>query len=1183
MNTPRIQLYFSHAVELLATKLAHEVSREQRQNGVFVQPSIVVPNANMQRYLQLQLASHNGVCANVAFPFLETGLMQFINQITGRQSTQLTQNNLAWSVWRKLTMDNWREMPEYRPLNRYLPTTDGDQLASAKRWQLSQRLAKLLLDYESQRPEMIIDWLAGKLRFAGSQDVHLRETELLQKTLYLSLARQEAGDARTLFQAMLELAEHPPSPGGQAIHVFTPSRLSQLHRKILNLLARHHTVHIYQLNVCAEYWEDVQTPAEARWLAAGLSQFRRIEPLVTDQQGLTLSKQDVAEQFTELPPMDDENPLLSAWGKPGREALKLFSELEEEAVYCEVHFAEQWLREEGQQSDSLLHAIQRQVMHRRHETRVVKDPSALMSLQLANAPTIEREVAAVYQSIVSNLQHNPKLNLSDVAVLVTDMNQYRFVIEQVFEEHNKRLGLHIPYAIVDSTVATESRYADAVTDLFQMLQDDLMRAAVFRWLDNPCVQAANQLSADDWQRWLDLSTQLGIYGGYQQLYHQDNVHHPEPFTWEQGLSRLRLALAVDLPDEAAAFPLTAEQLGQLTELIDTLYGWHVRFRKPMSTVQWQKQLSVMFEQLITVPEELAQEQVVQMALFDSLHKLAEAEPELILNWADIRQFIDQELKQIPAGKGHYLTGGVVCAALQPMRPIPFKITYVLGLSDTHFPGRVSKETLDLTHRSRRIGDINTIETNQYLFLETLMCTRERLYLSYVGKNLLKDEDISPSPVLLTLQKYATELLHREELDLAELPVHELPLLATHSGIFGQNGLPWPDIMVNFTSPKSQDGEAVVQCDKEVTTDLADAPEVVDVSLKELADYLQNPQRALLTKKGVLPAHPEDESQVEHEPFEWPPLKKHELFCEALALWFAAEQNASFAETLKSVYQQMLLHSSAPVEPFAQLESLTSHEDQLVAIKTEVAEVRPLGDVVLGDAPSQQSPGLQLPAIELSVSGGRVVRLHGLARQVYMSEAGLSHQLVFSSQKNISEWNDKLLQPFLHWCCWQLSDHPVAPDHQVLVLGADKTTGCTLKVVTNEAISFGQRTTIAQYLKTLVEDYLAEVDGFLPAAHLPAMTVNYKAKQAQDVPFLGSKSKSSSISYLAYLLDNLNREDRDQLSQTYQSAIQWREYENVLQLVECQPMNDYLKAYRQRFLPLYYMLKGVAPDQARRPG
>ena len=119
-------------------------------------------------------------------------------------------------------------------------------------------------------------------------------------------------------------------------------------------------------------------------------------------------------------------------------------------------------------------------------------------------------------------------------------------------------------------------------------------------------------------------------------------------------------------------------------------------------------------------------------------------------------FVRSHLEGITGGQGDYLTGGVTVSGLMPMRPIPFKIVYVMGMEEGRFPGRTKDSLLDLRIRKRRIGDVNQAERNRYLFLEILISVQKKLYLSYVSRDLQKDRDLVPCSVVHQLQRHVEQ-------------------------------------------------------------------------------------------------------------------------------------------------------------------------------------------------------------------------------------------------------------------------------------------------------------------------------------------------------------------------------------------------------------------------------------------
>ena len=86
-----------------------------------------------------------------------------------------------------------------------------------------------------------------------------------------------------------------------------------------------------------------------------------------------------------------------------------------------------------------------------------------------------------------------------------------------------------------------------------------------------------------------------------------------------------------------------------------------------------------------------------------------------------------------------------------MRSIPFRVIFIAGLGEKDFPAADRKNHLDLRQARRRAGDVSPREQDNYMFLETLLSAREKLYLSYVSRNALTGDRLEPSSVILELQ------------------------------------------------------------------------------------------------------------------------------------------------------------------------------------------------------------------------------------------------------------------------------------------------------------------------------------------------------------------------------------------------------------------------------------------------
>ncbi|MFU8802278.1 MAG: hypothetical protein ACNA8W_00575, partial [Bradymonadaceae bacterium] len=114
-------------------------------------------------------------------------------------------------------------------------------------------------------------------------------------------------------------------------------------------------------------------------------------------------------------------------------------------------------------------------------------------------------------------------------------------------------------------------------------------------------------------------------------------------------------------------------------------------------------------------------------------------------------FARAKLETLEGRRGQYLADGVVVSSFLPMRPIPFKVVFITGMGEGKFPAPERLNPLDLRQVKWKEGDVRHREQEKYMFLETLISTRERLYLSWVSRDARTGESLMPSSVVRELQ------------------------------------------------------------------------------------------------------------------------------------------------------------------------------------------------------------------------------------------------------------------------------------------------------------------------------------------------------------------------------------------------------------------------------------------------
>jgi exodeoxyribonuclease V gamma subunit len=841
-------LYFSNSPAILLDKL----SLNLEWSDPFRSPHIATPTPAMKRWVQMRLAEKRGIVANVEFMQLERTLWQRLEELDPfrvveerKPARLLDEAGLQLLILGLLRSHPPEEAREY--LERNAPGTGRDLLYSRRLGQLSRKLAGFFREYEYSRVHehghlgLARLWMRGDDCFREylGQDApksvreHLESLERWQKRIYhvlfrLGGLRDVLGDKRGEYRYTLpQYAEmvlgspyRGPKPSGEppAYHLFGLSQISPFHRSLIQRLAdagatqgRPSRFFIYSLNPCAEYWEDVLTPGERlrqQRNLFGRKKFLDWRELGREEKAkLRLPEEKIQEE--ELHLEENENPLLSRWGKPGRENIQLWCQVTQYDFF-------EYFREAG--SRTLLSAIQDSVLHRRgrlpDEERVPQDDT----LQILACPEIHREAETVHQGIVDALLRDPSLRPDDIAVLVPNMDKYRHVLAAVFGRTGEGDPGHVPFNLSDASASSESDYARAVRGLFALARGRFSRKEVFALAANPCFRAApgtgagpDEAALRAWSGW---TAKLNIFHGYDGEDKRSRGYAPDTLhTWTHGLERLVLGTVMEPPSEddprhfqevvpfADGSSPDRELLQGFLAMVQGLYRDLAPLRedRPRPWAEWLGKCESLFEQYLAVPEDQPIEAYVRADLrryLDELRALDDLDALTGLGSAGAPAALPMDLilarlDGLKAGREPHLSGGVNVAGLGALRSLPFRLVYVLGLGEGEFPEEDSASTLDLRRYRRVIGDVDPAGRNRYLFLETLLCASGRLRLSYISRDVQQGKTFQMCSVLNELKDYVEDcvLAPGSAGKPVEYRISQVPLLSRAPSLFPGAGIP----------------------------------------------------------------------------------------------------------------------------------------------------------------------------------------------------------------------------------------------------------------------------------------------------------------------------------------------------------------------------------------------------------
>ncbi len=715
-----LKLYTGNRLELLAELLAKVL--EVPPASPLEPEIIVVQSKGMERWLSLQLAAHFGVCANCRFPFpnalIHEAFRSVLPDLSG--SSLFEPKYAAWKIT-QLLPDHLDE-PGFASLKHYLDHSPRD----LRRLQLASHLAETFDQYVLYRPDLISRWEQGR-------DDHWQA--VLWRDLAKGLEHQHRAALGRAFLERIRQAAPSTFPLPQRISLFGISYLPPFHLQILDGLAQMLEVNLFLLNPCREYWGDIASKREIGRLASRPQHNSR----------------DPAELY-----LDEGNPLLASMGTLGRDFLEVLASFpcEESSVF------------QGPGEESLLACLQSDILNLRDRTRHRSRKTAVLpedrSFEVHSCHSPMREVEVLYDHLLELFEQDPSLLPRDILVMAPAIETYAPFIQAVFDTPEDERK-HLPYAIADRGMRRESQMAEAFLALLDLWDARLTAAEVHGLLESPAIRARFGLADTDLDLIAGWTQEVRIRWGIDE---QDRLRWlPHAFrenTWRAGLDQLLLGYAMPgnghelfcgvLPyDRIEGSEVTV--LGRFAEFAEQLFQLLASLRLPRTLHQWSEALTATLSRFF-LPGDAASREfqavrqvILELTTIQELTNFTEPVDIRVIKW-----HLERQLERQGFGFG-FLTGGVTCCSMLPMRSIPFRVICLLGMDSNSFPRQAKAPDFDLMAKHPRRGDRSPRNDDRYLFLEALISAREKLYISYTGQSARDNSSIPPSVLVSELLDY----------------------------------------------------------------------------------------------------------------------------------------------------------------------------------------------------------------------------------------------------------------------------------------------------------------------------------------------------------------------------------------------------------------------------------------------
>ncbi|RWX49148.1 DNA helicase/exodeoxyribonuclease V, gamma subunit, partial [Candidatus Electrothrix communis] len=700
---------------------------------------IVVQNPGMARWLSQQIALRTGISAHFSFPLPASFIWQLFEQtLQGLPDlSRFDRNVLLWRVQNELEF--LLAEPGMEEINVYL-AEDAD---GRKRFQLAEKISDLFDQYQVYRPAMLLHWEQGG-------EGHW------QARLWRRLTAENRMHRAALLQRFLqaaELGELRTDGLPERVSIFGINSLAPAYLEVIERVSEFVDIRIFHLSPCQQAWDDILSE---RLLALKRQSWR--------EQGVD----DLSAYFTA------GNPLLASMGTVGQEffsllmgnapqEMQLYQEPEGDSLLQQIQSDILNLHDRGGQGGGLYQGLDQgfdQGLDQEYDQSkgALSPDDASIRFHCCHSPM--REIQVLHDRLLDLFTNDPSLKPADILVMAPDITAYAPAVAGVFGSAPP--ARHIPWSIADQASRQEQPVIEGFLNLLELQESRFTAPDVMALLENQAILRRFGLAAEDVVLMRSAILEAGIRWGLDQEQRcEQGLADAQQHTWDFGMDRLLLGYLTGPLDEpwqgimpcSGTVSSMGSWLGGLTDFIRALQALRRRMKARHLPEQWAVLLLGLLENFLAGDGDNQDGVLIlrrTIADFTDHCRLAGFEQHLSL--PIIRHWFEERLSE-PAGGQSFLAGRVTFCNMVPMRSVPFKVIWLLGMNDLDYPRTQRSPAFDLMAQRPRLGDRSRRDDDRYLFLEALLSARAQLAVSWVGRDQQDNSSLPPSVVVAELRDY----------------------------------------------------------------------------------------------------------------------------------------------------------------------------------------------------------------------------------------------------------------------------------------------------------------------------------------------------------------------------------------------------------------------------------------------
>lgn len=672
---------------------------KQKQQKVFAESWIVVPNHSAKQWLQKSLAKDLGVCSQIKFIMPLSFNWEIIKNVVSQEHNIniFTSDVLRWQIFKILNEDS-----NYQNIRQ-----DSD----LKNFNLAEKIAQTLLTYNEEYPAIIAKWDKEVYEVSEHDNWQIEMWIQLQK----NLPTKSPVELLELFDAEKDFTQTPAH-----IILFTTEQLTSLQKATILKLSKSQQIELFLTNCSPnDYWFD-------------------LKPEATKARNEIFKSDDIIEVG---------NPLLS---NLGYNKMAIFDAFLQEDIYLQDS-------DNHYKGTSLLQSLKIDIAELQEKPKYC---NADDTIKIHSCYNRKREVEIIKDDILTSLNDDNSLNPEDIIVVAPDINGYVESIKDTFANDNEHyLPFHIDrvqladnhYIIALIKLINSFTKEMSASNIYELFcQTSLLKKLKINENDLPTIK-----------NWILNSNIRNFYSAQHKL--KQGFEGKVGNTWQFGKNRWLSGYLADDNDVEylSTYGDIAGQEELFTHCFEFIDLWFRNFEKAKDNYtpkQWFKLIrklckDFLYNDLQDDYEKKILDQLENKLLTQTLDCQQKVPLVIILN---IVETVITENNFRSEGQI-----GIRFQTWENAFIADAKLLIIMGLNDNEFPKKQIKNDLNMFKKTPSRLNKSTRQRDKNLMLTALTESTDKLIMSYIGFNAKTNDTQPPSVVLAEIISYLQQKTENE--------------------------------------------------------------------------------------------------------------------------------------------------------------------------------------------------------------------------------------------------------------------------------------------------------------------------------------------------------------------------------------------------------------------------------------